>query len=111
MLDRGFEGALRDILASAAKGYCVVGDDVAGYHGAEPIPPRLYIRWAQFAAFTGLFLNGGHGERRLWKRTSEELEIIRRYAWMHTELVPYLYSQVVRCHEGGLPMMRPMGIG
>jgi alpha-glucosidase (family GH31 glycosyl hydrolase) len=111
LLDRGFEGALRDILASAAKGYCVVGDDVAGYHGAEPIPPRLYIRWAQFAAFTGLFLNGGHGERRLWKRTPEELEIIRRYAWMHTELVPYLYTQVVRCHEGGPPMMRPMGIG
>lgn len=106
-LDRGFEGALRDILASAAKGYCVVGDDVAGYHGREPIPPRLYIRWAQFACFTGLFLNGGHGERRLWKRTAEELEIIRRYAWLHTELVPYMYAHVVKCHEGGLPLLRP----
>lgn len=106
-LDRGFEGALRDILASAAKGYCVVGDDVAGYHGREPIPPRLYIRWAQFACFTGLFLNGGHGERRLWMRTAEELEIIRRYAWLHTELVPYMYSHVVRCHEGGPPLLRP----
>ena len=109
LLDRGFEGALRDILASASKGYCVVGDDIAGYHGPEPIPARLYIRWAQFAAFTGLFLNGGHGERRLWKRTPEELEIIRKYAWMHTELVPYLYAQVVHCHEGGLPMIRPLG--
>jgi alpha-glucosidase (family GH31 glycosyl hydrolase) len=107
-LDRGFEGALRDILASARKGYCVVGDDVAGYHGKEPIPPRLYIRWAQFATFTGLFLNGGHGERRLWMRSREELEIIRRYAWLHTELVPYMYSHVVRCHEGGPTLMRPM---
>lgn len=105
--DRGFEGALRDILASAAKGYCVVGDDIAGYHGPEPIPPRLYIRWAQFAAFTGLFLNGGHGERRLWKRSAEELEIIRRFAWLHTELVPYLFTHVARCHEGGAPLMRP----
>ena len=105
--DRGFEGALRDILASAAKGYCVVGDDIAGYHGPEPIPPRLYIRWAQFAAFTGLFLNGGHGERRLWKRSPEELEIIRRYAWLHTELVPYLFTQAARCHEGGPTLMRP----
>jgi alpha-glucosidase (family GH31 glycosyl hydrolase) len=107
-LDRGFEGALRDILASSAKGYCVVGDDVAGYHGPEPIPPRLYIRWAQFAALTGLFLNGGHGERRIWQRSAEELEIIRKYAWLHTELVPYLYTHVVRCHQGGAPLMRPV---
>ncbi len=106
--DRGFEGALRDILASSAQGYCVVGDDVAGYHGREPIPPRLYIRWAQFAAFTGLFLNGGHGERRLWKRTPEELEIVRTYSWLHTELVPYMYTQVVRCHEGGPSLIRPV---
>lgn len=106
-LDRGFEGALRDILASSAKGYCVVGDDVAGYHGPEPIPPRLYIRWAQFAAFTGLFLNGGHGERALWKRSPQELEIIRRFAWLHTELVPYMYSYVAACAAGGPPLMRP----
>jgi alpha-glucosidase (family GH31 glycosyl hydrolase) len=107
-LDRGFEGALRDILASAKLGYGVVGDDVGGYHGREPIPPRLYIRWAQFAAFTGLFLNGGHGERALWKRSREELEIIRKYSWMHTELVPYLFSQLVRQQEGGPALMRPV---
>lgn len=105
---RGFEAALRDILGSARLGYSVVGCDVAGYHGKGPIPPRLYIRWAQFAAFTGLFLNGGHGERRLWKRSPEELEIIRKFAWLHTELVPYLYNQVVTAHEGGPPMMRPV---
>lgn len=109
ILDRGFEGALRDILASARRGYCVVGDDVAGYHGREPIPPRLYIRWAQFAAFTGLFLNGGHGERRLWMRSPEELEVIRRFAWLHTELVPYMYSHVVDCSNGGAPLIRPTG--
>lgn len=107
--DIGFEGALRDIMASARLGYCVVGDDIGGYHGRGPIPPRLYIRWAQFAAFTGFFLNGGHGERRLWKRTPEELSVIRRYAWLHTELVPYLYTHVVRCHEGAPPLLRPEG--
>lgn len=106
--DRGFEAALRDILRSAELGYGVVGTDIGGYHGKEPIPPRLYIRWAQFAAFTGLFLNGGHGERRLWKRTPEELEIIRKFAWLHTELVPYLFTHGVLCHEGGRPPMRPV---
>jgi alpha-D-xyloside xylohydrolase len=158
--DRGLEAALRDILASARLGYCVIGSDVAGYHGRsnpddisaataaqlgrlerqvtgreaegperrqsdlegaassadsaagnDAIAPNLYIRWAQFSTFCGLFLNGGHGERRLWKRTAAELEIIRKFSWLHTELVPYLYSHVVECHRGGRPLMRPLPQG
>lgn len=105
---RGFEAALRDILLSAQRGYSVVGSDIGGYHGGDSIPPRLYIRWAQFACFSGLFLNGGHGERRLWKRSSLELEVIRKFAWLHTELVPYLYTYGVHAHQDGSPLMRPI---
>ena len=141
--DRGIEGAIRDILQSARLGYCVIGSDVAGYHGrsnpddigpapaallgawsgpasgavAAPnqfgtaadndIAPNVYIRWAEFSAFCGLFLNGGHGERRLWKRSWPELDIIRKFSWVHTELVPYMYSYVVECHNGAPPLMRP----
>ena len=143
--DRGLEAALKDILDSARLGYCVIGSDVAGYHGRsnpddvgpasaallsswkpkaadqgpasadfgsaagkDEIAPNIYIRWAQFSTFCGLFLSGGHGERRLWKRTQPELEIVRKFSWLHTELVPYMYSHVVRCHNGGPPLMRPM---
>ncbi|MDW8310414.1 MAG: glycoside hydrolase family 31 protein, partial [Verrucomicrobiales bacterium] len=147
--DRGLEAAIESILGSARLGYCVIGSDVAGYHGRsnpddmgaataalfqatrtgqrsttsdlsgtppvpgpdETIAPNIYIRWAQFSAFCGLFLNGGHGERRLWKRTPLELEIIRKFAWLHTELVPYIYSHVVACHRGGPPLMRPLRKG
>jgi alpha-glucosidase (family GH31 glycosyl hydrolase) len=145
--DRGIEGALRDILQSARLGYCVIGSDVAGYHGrsnpddvgpataallgnwSKPtsgaaatanefgtasdneIAPNVYIRWAEFSTFCGLFLNGGHGERRLWKRSWPELEIIRKFSWLHTELVPYMYSHVVECHNGGQPLMRPLSQG
>lgn len=143
---RGIKAALRDILDSARLGYCVIGSDVAGYHGrsnpddinsttaaqlaalaatntaplgstefgtgtGDEIAPNIYIRWAQFSTFCGLFLNGGHGERRLWKRTRPELEIIRKFSWLHTELVPYLYSHVVACHNGGKPLMRPLPEG
>lgn len=145
---RGLEAAIRDILGSARLGYCVIGSDVAGYHGrsnpedigpataallaswkskaatpssASPefgtaagkdeIAPNIYIRWAEFSAFCGLFLNGGHGERRMWKRTPAELEIIRKFSWLHTELVPYMYSHVVACHNGGSPLMRPLSGG
>ena len=103
----GLQEALNYILNSANKGYNIIGSDVAGYSGGE-IPPRLYIRWAQFSAFCGLFLNGGHDERRMWLRSPEELEIIRRFAWLHTELIPYMYSYTVRCSKGGRPLMKPI---
>jgi alpha-glucosidase (family GH31 glycosyl hydrolase) len=102
----GIENAMRDILLAAKKGYCVIGSDVGGFSG-KTIPPRLYIRWAQFSTFCGLFLNGGHGERALWKRSKRELEIIRKFSWLHTELLPYIYSHVVMCHNGGKPLQRP----
>lgn len=107
MGDEGLEEAIQAILLSAKRGYCVIGSDIAGFSGST-IPPRLYIRWAQLSTFCGLFMNGGHGERALWKRSQQELEIIRKFSWLHTELIPYMYSHVVRCHEGGKPLQRPI---
>ncbi len=104
---QGFESAIENILKSAETGYNIIGSDVAGFSG-RTIPSRLYIRWAQFSAFCGLFLNGGHGERALWKRSEQELEIIREYSWLHTELVPYMYSYVVQAHNGGNVLQRPV---
>jgi len=104
---QGFESAIQSVLRSAALGYNIIGSDIAGFSGGT-IPPRLYIRWAQFSTFCGLFLNGGHGERRLWKRSRTELEIIRRYAWLHTELIPYMYHYVVTAHGGGKRLQRPI---
>ncbi len=103
----GFESAIESILKSAKTGYSIIGSDIAGFSGGA-IPPRLYIRWAQFSTFCGLFLNGGHGERALWKRGKQELEIIREYSWLHTELVPYIYSSVVEAHNGGNVLQRPV---
>lgn len=104
---QGFESAIKSILKSAALGYNVIGSDVAGFSG-DHIPPRLYIRWAQFSAFCGLFMNGGHGERALWKRTAQELDIIREYAWLHTELIPYMYHYIVSGHNGGQVLQTPV---
>lgn len=103
----GIEMAMNNIMKSAKLGYNIIGSDVAGFSGSE-IPPRLYIRWAQFSAFCGLFLNGGHGERALWKRTPRELEIIRKFSWLHTELIPYMYSYVVEAHNGGTVLQTPV---
>lgn len=106
----GFESAIESILKSAKLGYNIIGSDVAGFSGSI-IPPRLYIRWTQFSTFCGLFMNGGHGERRLWKRSKEELEIIREFSWLHTELVPYMYHYVHTAHAGGQKLQTPLNNG
>jgi alpha-D-xyloside xylohydrolase len=108
---RGLERAIRLILESAEMGYSVIGSDIAGYHGEEPIDPELYIRWTQFSTFCGLFLNGGHGERRMWMRSPEELEIIRKFSWLHHELVPYMYHYAVTASQGGTRLMTPQSDG
>jgi alpha-glucosidase (family GH31 glycosyl hydrolase) len=103
----GIELALKNIQKSARMGYNIIGSDVAGFSG-NIIPPRLYMRWVELSAFCGLFLNGGHGERALWNRTPQELDIIRKYSWLHTELIPYIYSYVVTGHEGGRTLQQPV---
>ena len=104
----GIEMAISNIMESASLGYNIIGSDIAGFSG-KMIPPRLYIRWAQFSTFCGLFLNGGHGERALWKRSQQELEIIRRFSWLHTELIPYMYTYVVNASKGGRVLQKPLG--
>lgn len=109
--ERGLQRAIRLILESSELGYNIVGSDIAGYHGGTLIDPDLYIRWTQFSTFCGLFLNGGHGERRMWKRSEEELKIIREFSWLHHELVPYMYHYVLTAHEGGRRLMKPLDDG
>ncbi|MEZ4902743.1 MAG: glycoside hydrolase family 31 protein [Spirosomataceae bacterium] len=92
---------MENILNSAKLGYNIIGSDIAGFSGNN-IPARLYIRWAQFSTFCGLFLNGGHGERALWKRSPQELEIIRKFSWLHTELVPICTAMSYRHIKVGL---------
>ncbi len=103
----GIEMAIQNILAAAELRYNIIGSDVAGFSG-KTIPPRLYIRWTQLSTFCGLFLNGGHGERALWHRTPQELNVIRKFSWLHTELIPYMYSYVVSGHQGGRVLQKPV---
>lgn len=107
---QGFESAIENVLKSADFGYSIIGSDIGGF-SRSTIPARLYIRWAQFSTFCGLFLNGGHGERRLWIRLTQDMEVIRKYAWFHTALVPYMYHYVVTAHEGGRRLQTTLSKG
>src|SRR5262249_21401563 len=66
----------------------------------------LYLRWAQFGALCPLMETGGEGERRPWRIDEETIRIFRKFANLHTELVPYFYSRMVEAHNTGVPIIR-----
>jgi alpha-glucosidase (family GH31 glycosyl hydrolase) len=104
----GLADAIQDQFLAMAKGYSVMGTDIAGYDRAHDavIPRSLYLRWLQWSTFLPFFLNGGHDEHRPWKYDREFFDIYRRFAWTHQELAPYWYSLVRERHDGGPPAMK-----
>ena len=105
--NKGFLEALTDIFDSARHGYAVIGSDIGGYSRRASIDKRLYIRWAEFGALCPVMETGGLGDHRPWSFDEETVEIYRTYAKLHTELIPYLYSEMIRAHKFGGPIIRP----
>ena len=105
----GILEALKSVFLAMEMGYPVIGSDTGGYQTdpAHPgqMPKTLFVRWAQWNAFMPFFINGGHDEHRPWKFDAQTLDIFRRYAWLHQELVPYWFSRVALAHQGKAPFL------
>ncbi len=41
-------------------------------------------------------------------KSIHQLEIIRKFSWLHTELVPYMYNYVVTANQGGRVLQKPI---
>jgi alpha-glucosidase (family GH31 glycosyl hydrolase) len=106
---KGLHSAVRLVMGGARCGNAVVGSDIGGYLGGRHPDKTLYLRWTQFGALCPLMETGGEGERRPWKIDEEAVGIFRRFAELHTELVPYLYSRMVEAHRTGQPIIRAVG--
>jgi len=104
----GLPAALRNVFHAAALGYPVVGSDIGGYYGKEKVSKPLLIRWAQFACFNPLMLNGGLGEHRPWKFDAETVRIYRYYAKLHEALRRYMERCLTRALRQRRSLIRPM---
>ncbi|NLX94161.1 MAG: hypothetical protein GXZ02_10020 [Clostridiales bacterium] len=51
--------------------------------------------------------NGGSGEHLPWMYDEETTDIYRKFAHLHTALIPYIYSQAAYSYELVKPTMRP----
>jgi len=133
----GMRAALNNIFGSSLFNYVNVGSDVGGFRsGPYDNPWDVFIRWAQFGAFSTLmemestlrevprdFIGGGgggeedHTMHRPWRYDAyyPQLEeqgidlvgIYRDFAILHTELSPYMRSQVMFSYERRQPTVRP----
>lgn len=105
---KGIDEAARSTQRALERGYPSVSSDTGGYQSdpkhPRSMPRQLYLRWAQWNAFTPFLLIGGHDEHRPWKFDPAFLQVFRRYLWLHSELVPYFYSLHVQAslREGRL---------
>lgn len=110
---------MRGLLSYGMSGVPFCSHDVGGFDYAPrafdqptqegfPQDPVVYVRWLQFGVFSSHVRAHGKQAREPWTYGPEAEEIARRYLRLRYRLLPYIYSEAVKCTRNGLPMVRPM---
>ncbi|MBI4568401.1 MAG: hypothetical protein HY719_08385 [Planctomycetes bacterium] len=99
----GMQHAMRRVFTGIDRGFAYIGTDVGGFKGTPT--KQVFLRWAQMGCFMPIMELGGGGVHEPWDFDQETVDIYRRYAWLHTDLIPFFHSLAHRAHNGeGLPM-------
>lgn len=107
-----FENGLPSVILAgqnaALSGLSMWGHDIAGYSGTQTA--ELFIRWAQFGAFSPVMQAHMTSNLGPWDFGDEALRIYRTYAKLHTSLFPYIYAAAHEAAQSGMPIIRPMAL-
>lgn len=94
--------------------------DIGGFFSAYNFPDgnrdeeyrRLYLRWMEFATFTGMMRSHGtHTHREIWNFGAQGdffFEAQRKYIQLRYLLLPYIYSQAWNITSSAGTLMRPL---
>jgi alpha-D-xyloside xylohydrolase len=100
----GLKLQINNIYKSAELGYGAPACEVGGFWNARSSKKEL-IRYAQFGAMTASMINGGENgaftNHLPWYHGEEATFCYRQAAWLHSQLVPYLFSSLVDVHQTG----------
>ena len=85
--------------------------DIGGHmHGITD--PEMTVRWVQFGVFSPILRlhssNNPFMEKEPWKYPAEKAAVMKRFLRLRHQLVPWLYSQNLKCSEMGEMLLRPM---
>jgi alpha-D-xyloside xylohydrolase len=97
---------LRAALSFGMSGFPFYSHDIGGFSGLPS--PELYVRWGQFGLFSSHARAHGVPPREPWAYGEEAEAIFRRYALLRYQLMPYIFSEAVRCGMTSLPMVRAL---
>nr|HBZ63847.1 alpha-xylosidase [Lachnospiraceae bacterium] len=102
---------LRGGLSLCASGFGFFSHDMGGFEATASAD--VYKRWCAFGMLsTHSRLHGSSSYRVPWAYDkdgdTEACDVLRHYAVLKGKLMPYLWSQAVKTHRQGVPMMRPM---
>lgn len=105
----GLKLQINNIYKSAELGYGAPGCEVGGFWKARSNKNEL-IRYAQFGAMTASMINGGENgaftNHLPWYHDQEAVDCYKQAVWLHTNLIPYLFSTTVQVHKTGGSLIR-----
>lgn len=85
------------------------GADIGGFRGSPS--PELYARWIQLGVFYPLMrthTTAGTPDQEPWSFGDEVEKIAREAINLRYTILPYIYTQIWRYTQDGIPPMRPM---
>lgn len=98
----GLKLQINNIYKSAELGYGAPGCEIGGFFGARAGKKEL-IRYAQFGALTASMINGGENgaftNHLPWYHGDEATLCYQQAVWLHSQLIPYLFSTIVDVHK------------
>lgn len=119
----GWEQLHNQIPAALNMSMCGIpywNSDIGGFYSAYNYPEgnrdeeyrRLYLRWMEFATFTGMMRSHGtHTHREIWNFGAPGdffFEAQRKYIQLRYLLLPYIYSQAWNITSSAGTLMRPL---
>jgi alpha-glucosidase (family GH31 glycosyl hydrolase) len=107
----GLKLQISNIYKSAELGYGAPGCEVGGFWKARSSKNEL-IRYAQFGAMTATMINGGENgaftNHLPWYHDEETASCYRQAVWLHSQLIPYIFSSIVETHQLGGSLIKNM---
>ncbi len=101
------EESLRGGLSLTSSGFGYWSHDIGGFESTST--PDVYKRWCAFGLLsTHSRLHGSSSYRVPWAYDEEAVDVVRYFAQLKAQLMPYMYRNAVETSKTGVPMMRSM---
>jgi alpha-D-xyloside xylohydrolase len=99
---RGLPAVVLNQQTIGLSGFPFYGSDIGGFSRKTSVP--VLARWVEHGALSPIM----QCPHQPWEYGEEMVRIYRKYAKLHTELVPYIYHYAQVAHETGIPIARAL---